>query len=220
MSRKRRPIPNYQESKQFCQVVKPKTRGQSLLVDTISKNLITFVTGIAGTGKSHLAMGCAIGDLFNGYVKRVILTRPIIEVGQSIGALPGTYQEKIHPYLVPLFEEMKNFLPENSNYHKCIDVLPLNLMRGVTFKETFVVADEFQNASFDQIKMLLTRFGQGSKMVITGDLGQSDLPLRFQGGLARFIEKLVDVELVGIVNLGKEDLIRHEIIGRILSRLE
>jgi len=198
----------------------PKTKNQAILLDEIRKNLIVFAIGPAGSGKSHISVGSAIEHVYNKWVEKIIITRPVVESGENLGFLPGSFQDKISPYLRPVLDEKNEFWSDKSHVQPEIEIVPFAYMRGRTFKNTFIIADELQNATEDQIKMLLTRFGEGSKMVITGDLTQSDLPPRQRGGLERIINKLYNVDLVSIVKLGREDIVRHELVGRILERLD
>jgi phosphate starvation-inducible PhoH-like protein len=198
----------------------PRTKNQALLIDAINANLITFVLGGAGTGKTFIAAATAAEHLHNKFVDKIILTRPVVEAGGSLGYLPGSALEKIEPYMHPLFDEIKNSSRRDVSEIEQIEILPLNYMRGRTFKNAFIIADECQNATLEQIKMLLTRFGEGSKMVITGDTVQSDLPKFKQGALESLASKLEGLDLISVIRLGPEDIVRHEIISRILTRLE
>ena len=157
-------------------------------------------------------------------VEKIVITRPVVEAGEKLGYLPGTAEEKLHPYLLPLFDEINYFLQMQSytklKVSRKIEVVPLGLMRGRSFHNAFIVADECQNASYEQLKMLLTRIGMNSKMVLTGDIAQSDLDRRQQGGFLELINRLYDLEGVGSCKLETSDIVRNPIIGSIVNRLE
>ena len=204
-------------------VLKPKTKNQEEYIKTIEKNDVTFCTGPAGTGKTAVAVGIACDYLLDKRVEKLVVTRPVIESGRGLGFLPGTFEEKIHPYLIPVLEEMEFRL--NTNRVQAyrdegkIEVVPLEYMRGRNFHNCFVVLDEAQNATFEQLKMFVTRIGWDSKAVINGDIDQTDLLKKDQGGLEEFLDRLSDVEGVGISELTQDDIIRNEIISRILNAL-
>lgn len=204
--------------------LKPKTTNQHEFINTVTENIITFCQGVAGSGKTHIAVGMALKYLLEDKVNKIIITRPVIESGERLGFLPGTAEEKLHPYLLPILDEIGYFIPMSQygtlkTQHK-IEIVPLGLMRGRNFHNTFIVADECQNASYDQLKMLLTRIGNESKMVLTGDVSQSDLQKYLRGGFMQLISALKDIEGIGATELHNEDIIRNPIIGKILSRLE
>jgi|TARA_R110002020_G_scaffold359410_1_gene572061 phosphate starvation-inducible PhoH-like protein len=204
-------------------VLKPKTKNQEEYIKAIEKNDVTFCTGPAGTGKTAVAVGIACDYLLDKRVEKLVVTRPVIESGRGLGFLPGTFEEKIHPYLIPVLEEMEFRL--NTNRVQAyrdegkIEVVPLEYMRGRNFHNCFVVLDEAQNATFEQLKMFVTRIGWDSKAVINGDIDQTDLLKKDQGGLEEFLDRLSDVEGVGISELTQDDIIRNEIISRILNAL-
>ena len=204
--------------------LKPRTPNQREYIRTIAENSITFCQGLAGTGKTHIAIGKALEDLLDEKVSKIIITRPVIEAGERLGYLPGTAEEKLHPYLLPIIDEILHFIqPSMYNSLKLnnrIEVVPLGLMRGRNFHDAFIVADECQNASYDQLKMLLTRIGHNSKMILTGDIGQSDLNRHMQGGFLTMIQNLANIEGVGICELQSSDIVRNPIIVNILGRLE
>jgi phosphate starvation-inducible PhoH-like protein len=157
-------------------------------------------------------------------VKKIIITRPVVESGEKIGYLPGTAEEKLHPYLLPLLDEVNHFI-SSSHYsglktNNKIEIVPLGLMRGRNFHDCFIVADECQNASYDQLKMLITRLGRESKMILTGDTSQSDLHRHMQGGFYSMIEALENVDGIGIAKLAFSDIVRNPIIEKILIRLD
>ena len=204
-------------------VLKPKTKNQEEYIKTIEKNDVTFCTGPAGTGKAAVAVGIACDYLLDKRVEKLVVTRPVIESGRGLGFLPGTFEEKIHPYLVPVLEEMEFRL--NTNRVQAyrdegkIEVVPLEYMRGRNFHNCFVILDEAQNATFEQLKMFVTRIGWDSKAVINGDIDQTDLVKKDQGGLEEFLDRLSDVDGVGISELTEDDIVRNEIISRILNAL-
>jgi len=204
--------------------LKPKTENQANYIRTIVENSITFCHGIAGSGKTHIAIGLALEYLLDEKVKKIIITRPVVESGEKIGYLPGTAEEKLHPYLLPLLDEIAHFInPGQLSGLKTtgkIEIVPLGLMRGRNFHDAFIVADECQNASYDQIKMLLTRLGNNSKMVLTGDTSQSDLHRHMRGGFAAMVDALTGVDSIGMCSLQCADIIRNPLIGKILSRLD
>ena len=204
--------------------LKPRTSNQTEYIRTIAENTITFCQGLAGSGKTHIAIGMALEYLLEDKVSKIIITRPVVEAGEKIGYLPGTAEEKLHPYLLPIIDEIHHFI--TPAYHVTlrlnnkIEVVPLGLMRGRNFHNCFIVADECQNATYEQLKMLLTRVGQNSKMILNGDVGQSDLNYHVQGGFINLINALQGVDLIGISKLDSCDIIRNPIISKILSRLE
>ncbi len=204
--------------------LKPKTVNQNEFIRTIAENTITFCQGVAGSGKTHIAVGMAIEYLLENKVNKIVITRPVVESGEKLGFLPGTAEEKLHPYLLPILDEIAHFIPMSQyaslKTHNKIEIVPLGLMRGRNFHNCFIVADECQNASYDQLKMLLTRIGNDSKMVLTGDVSQSDLQRYLRGGFMQLISALVDVDGIGVSELNNADIIRNPIIGKILSRLE
>lgn len=204
--------------------VKPRTQNQVEYIRTIAENSITFCQGVAGSGKTHIAIGMALDYLLDEKVKRIVITRPVVESGEKIGYLPGTAEEKLHPYLLPLLDEVRHFISNGEfaslKLNNKIEIVPLGLMRGRNFHDAFIVADECQNASYDQLKMLITRLGTNSKMVLTGDVSQSDLMRHMRGGFLSMIEALHEVEGVGLSVLDFTDIVRNPIIGKILGRLE
>jgi phosphate starvation-inducible PhoH-like protein len=204
--------------------LKPRSENQKEYIRTIAENTITFCQGLAGSGKTHIAIGMALEYLLEEKVSRIIITRPVIEAGEKIGYLPGTAEEKLHPYLLPILDEINHFIPiaqyVSLKTNNKIEVVPLGLMRGRNFHNCFIVADECQNASYEQLKMLLTRVGMNSKLVLTGDVGQSDLARHAQGGFLSLIQALDGVEGIGLGKLESGDIVRNPIIAKILSRLE
>lgn len=204
--------------------LKPRTENQKEYIRTVAENHITFCQGVAGSGKTHIAIGMALEYLLENKVKKIVITRPVVESGEKIGYLPGTAEEKLHPYLLPLLDEVNHFI-SNSQYtglktNNKIEIVPLGLMRGRNFHNAFIVADECQNASYEQLKMLLTRLGNDSKMILTGDVSQSDLHRHMQGGFHTMTNVLDGVEGIGISRLHFSDIVRNPIIGKILGRLD
>jgi phosphate starvation-inducible PhoH-like protein len=204
--------------------VAPRTIGQKRYVDSIRNNTITFGIGPAGTGKTFLAVALAAAALSRKEVNRIILTRPAVEAGERLGFLPGDLMAKIDPYLRPLFDALHDMLdPEKVSQHLergVIEVAPLAFMRGRTLNDSFVILDEAQNTTPEQMKMFLTRLGFGSRMVVTGDVTQVDLPRDQQSGLNAVAEILGEVEGVEFVRLGGEDVVRHRLVQRIVEAYE
>ena len=200
--------------------VKPKTLGQKVYLRAIKENEITFGIGPAGTGKTYLAVAMAVAALRNKTVEKIILTRPAVEAGERLGFLPGDLQEKVDPYLRPIYDALNDILG-NETFQKflvmgIIEVAPLAYMRGRTLDGAFIILDEAQNTTAPQMKMFLTRLGFGSKMVITGDLSQVDLPLHVKSGLAEARDVLKDVKGIQSIVLNDGDVIRHEVVARII----
>ncbi len=181
--------------------LKAKTDNQELYIDSMHDSDVTFCSGPAGSGKTSVSVGLACEYLMEEKVKRIIITRPVVESGRGLGHLPGTLVEKINPYLIPILEEMNMYLTkarvENFREEGVIELCPLEYMRGRNFHECFMILDEAQNATFEQIKMFITRIGRNSKAVINGDLGQSDLG-NLSGGLTECMNRLSEVEGVGV----------------------
>lgn len=208
----------------FKNRLKPKTVNQTNYIRTIAENTITFCQGAAGTGKTHIAIGMALEYLLDSKVERIVITRPVVEAGERLGYLPGTAEEKLHPYLLPILDEINHFIsiPVYTKLKATnrIDIVPLGLMRGRSFHKCFIVADECQNASYDQLKMLLTRIGMESKMVLTGDIAQSDLHKSQRGGFMYMMDVLQDIDRLGMSRLETSDIIRNPIIADIIRRLD
>ena len=204
--------------------IKAKTLGQKRYVDAIKKNTITLGIGPAGTGKTYLAVAAAVAAFRDKQVNRIILTRPAVEAGERLGFLPGDLQSKVDPYLRPLYDALFDMLgPET--YQKYlergnIEVAPLAYMRGRTLDDSFIILDEAQNTSREQMKMFLTRLGFGSKIVITGDITQIDLPADRVSGLKEAMRVLRGVEDIAICRLGEADVVRHVIVQRIIRAYE
>jgi len=208
----------------FKNRLRPKSNNQKDYIRTVAENTITFCQGVAGTGKTHIAIGMALEYLAEQKIKKIIITRPVIEAGEKIGYLPGTAEEKIHPYLLPVLDEVNHFISlslyNSLKLNNQIEIVPLGLMRGRSFHESFIVADECQNATYDQLKMLLTRIGRDSKMVLTGDIRQSDLNRNLQGGFRIITDILKDANSIGFSYLESSDIVRNPIIADIMSKIE
>lgn len=207
----------------FKNRLKPRSINQKDYIRTVAENTVSFCQGVPGSGKTHIAVGMALEYLLDFKVKKIVITRPVVEAGEKLGFLPGTAEEKLHPYLLPLFDEIDYFL-KPQHFHKLkssrqIEIVPLGLMRGRSFHEAFIVADECQNASYEQLKMLLTRIGIDSKMVLTGDLEQSDLQENRRNGFYDIIQRLQGVHNIGFSHLEVSDIVRNPIIADMVDRL-
>jgi phosphate starvation-inducible PhoH-like protein len=204
--------------------IRPKTANQKRYVEAIEDHTITFGIGPAGTGKTYLAMAKAVAALQSKKVNRIVLTRPAVEAGENLGFLPGTLSEKIDPYLRPLFDALHDMIDIDSiprlMQSGIIEVAPLAYMRGRTLNDAFVILDEAQNTTPEQMKMFLTRLGFGSKMVITGDVTQIDLPNAQKSGLKVVREILKDIDDIAFLELTAEDVVRHRLIGDIVKAYE
>jgi phosphate starvation-inducible PhoH-like protein len=201
--------------------IRPKTANQKRYVDAIDDHTITFGIGPAGTGKTYLAMAMAVAALQAKKVNKIVLTRPAVEAGESLGFLPGTLSEKIDPYLRPLFDALNDMIDIDSiprlMQSGIIEVAPLAYMRGRTLNDAFIILDEAQNTTAEQMKMFLTRLGFGSKMVITGDVTQIDLPNGQNSGLKVVRDILKDIDDIAFLELTAEDVVRHRLIGDIVK---
>ena len=205
-------------------VIRPKTAGQKRYVEAIKDNDLVFGIGPAGTGKTYLAMAMAVSALKSGQVSRIILTRPAVEAGERLGFLPGDIADKVHPYLRPLYDALYDMMPPETldKYieRNVIEVAPIAFMRGRTLNNSFVVLDEAQNATIEQMKMFLTRLGFDSKAVVTGDITQTDLPTHKVSGLADAQEVLSGINGIQFIYFSRVDVVRHELVQRIVEAYE
>ena len=201
--------------------ISPKTEGQKAYVNIVQKNDVVFSIGPAGTGKTFIAVAFAVAALENHEVDRIILCRPAVEAGESLGFLPGDLKEKIDPYLAPLYDSLRTLFAENKLIQlleqKTIEVVPLAYMRGRTLDSAYMILDEAQNATVMQMKMFLTRLGIGSRAIITGDVTQIDLQRRSDSGLVQVAGILKDVEGIGFVMLDQNDVVRHPLVMKIIQ---
>ena len=204
--------------------IKARTVNQKKLVDSIQKNDMVFAIGPAGTGKTYTAVALAVKALKAKEVKRIVLTRPAVEAGENLGFLPGDLKEKLDPYLMPLYDALRDMIPPERLaemiQYGVIEIAPLAFMRGRTLDKAFVILDEAQNTTIMQMKMFLTRMGMTAKFVITGDMSQVDLPGKQRSGLAYATSILRDVEGIGIIEMGQSDIIRHKLIAKIITAFE
>lgn len=202
----------------------PKTFNQRQYVETIQKYDLIFGIGPAGTGKTYLAVACAVSALKKGDVKKLILTRPVVEAGESLGFLPGDLKEKIDPYLVPLYDALYDMLGQEQTVNLMekglIEIAPLAYMRGRTLENAFVILDEAQNTTTAQMKMFLTRLGFASQMIITGDPSQTDLQTKKLSGLSHAVRLLKGIEDIGVVQFENIDVVRHPLVQHILERYD
>ena len=201
--------------------IRCKTLGQQEYVQAIRDHALTFAVGPAGTGKTYLAMALAVVALKNKEIERIVLTRPAVEAGEKLGFLPGDLTQKVDPYLRPLYDALYDFMGVDS-YQKLlergvVEVAPLAYMRGRTLSDSFIILDEAQNTTSEQMKMFLTRLGFHSKVVVTGDITQTDLPYGKKSGLAEAIEILKDIPEIGMVHLTHKDVVRHELVQTIVK---
>lgn len=204
--------------------IKAKTVNQRKLVEAAEESDIVFAIGPAGTGKTYTAVAMAVRALKNRMVKKMILTRPAVEAGESLGFLPGDLKEKVDPYLRPLYDALDDMIPaEKLNFfmqNRTIEIAPLAFMRGRTLDNAFIILDEAQNCSTSQLKMFLTRLGPSAKCIITGDLSQIDLPFHQKSGLRRAIDILEGLKGIRVVNLKSEDVVRHRLVKAIIEAYE
>lgn len=204
--------------------IKPRTPGQARYVEAITQHDVVFAIGPAGTGKTYLAVATAVQALKRRTIRKIVLVRPAVEAGESLGFLPGDLQAKINPYLRPLLDalhemmhhdQIKRFMEQD-----IIEVIPLAYMRGRTLNEAFIILDEAQNTTVAQMKMFLTRMGEGSRIVIAGDTTQIDLPAHTRSGLLDALQRLRQIEGISIVNLSKSDIVRHRLVQEIVQAYE
>ncbi len=205
-------------------IIRPKTLGQKKYVDAIKKSSIVFGVGPAGTGKTYLAVALAVYAFKNREIDKIILTRPAVEAGEKLGFLPGDMNEKVDPYLRPLFDALQEMMGQDAYLRHIergsIEIAPLAYMRGRTLSNSFIILDEAQNTTREQMKMFLTRMGENSRIVVTGDVTQIDLPKNVKSGMIDAIEVLDGVEGIDIVKLTAKDVVRHELVTRIIQAYE
>lgn len=204
--------------------IKFKSENQQKLVDAFENNDMIFATGPAGTGKTYLSIALAVRALKEKAIRKIILSRPAVEAGEKLGFLPGDMKDKIDPYLQPLYDALEDMLPavklQDMMEKNIIQIAPLAFMRGRTLSDAVVILDEAQNTTTAQLRMFLTRMGWNTKMVITGDMTQIDLPRGQRSGLAESLEILKEVEGIGFVSLGQKDIVRHKLVTRIVNAYE
>ena len=204
--------------------IKARTVNQKKLVQEINSKDMVFAIGPAGTGKTYTAVAMAVRALKAKEVKRIVLTRPAVEAGENLGFLPGDLKEKLDPYLMPLYDALRDMIPHEKLADMLefgvIEIAPLAFMRGRTLDKAFVILDEAQNTTPMQMKMFLTRMGMTAKFVITGDMTQVDLPHKQKSGLSHVLEILKDIEEIGVIRLGQSDIIRHSLVKKIVSAFE
>ena len=202
-------------------LIKPKTINQKKLVESAAKNDLVFAIGPAGTGKTYISVALAVRALKNKRVKKIIITRPAVEAGENLGFLPGDLKEKIDPYLRPIYDALYDMVPSEKlkfyEENKVIEIAPLAYMRGRTLQNAFILLDEAQNTTPMQIKMFLTRMGPNSKVIITGDRSQIDLPKNHKSGLIESVDVLKDIKGIGFVKLDGEDVVRHKLVKQIIE---
>ena len=202
-------------------VIKPKTANQKALVKAVKAQDLVFAIGPAGTGKTYISVAMAVKALKNKEVKKIIITRPAVEAGENLGFLPGDLKEKIDPYLRPIYDALDEMIPaEKLRYYqenRVIEIAPLAYMRGRTLNNAFILLDEAQNTTAMQMKMFLTRMGPNSKVIVTGDRSQVDLPHHQKSGLAQSIAILKNVDGIGVVELDAKDVVRHKLVKKIIS---
>ncbi|MBI4349118.1 MAG: PhoH family protein [Elusimicrobia bacterium] len=205
----------------FGKAITPRTPKQTEYVDLIRAKHMVFGIGPAGTGKTFLAVACALASLKSREVNRIVLTRPVVEAGEKLGFLPGDLYEKVHPYLKPLYDAFYGMLgPDKFRMWRddeIVEIVPLAYMRGRTLESAFIILDEAQNTTPEQMKMFLTRMGMGSRVVVTGDMTQIDLPNKSQSGIILARQILKDIADIGFIEFGSEDIVRHELVRKIIN---
>ncbi|MGW8195308.1 MAG: PhoH family protein, partial [Desulforhopalus sp.] len=205
-------------------VVSPKTRNQKIYIDTIRQYDIVFGIGPAGTGKTYLAVAMAVSALSTGQVRSIILTRPAVEAGEKLGFLPGDLAQKVNPYLRPLYDALNDLLGPDKAHdlieQDIIEIAPLAFMRGRTLNDAFIILDEAQNTTRQQMKMFLTRIGFDSRAVVTGDTTQVDLPAKSQSGLVQAKKILSNIDGIGFCSFSKDDVVRHPLVQKIINAYE
>ena len=204
--------------------IKSRSENQQKLIDAYEKNDMVFAVGPAGTGKTYLSIALAVRALKDNMAKKIILSRPAVEAGEKLGFLPGDMKDKIDPYLQPLYDSLEDMIPavklQDMMEKHIIQIAPLAFMRGRTLSDAIVILDEAQNTTSQQIRMFLTRMGTNTKMIITGDMTQIDLPRDQRSGLKEALKILEGVEGIGVVNLGQKDIVRHKLVTRIVNAYE
>lgn len=205
-------------------LIKARTPNQQRLVESVKKNDMVFAIGPAGTGKTYTAVALAVRALKNKEIRRIILTRPAVEAGESLGFLPGDLRDKLDPYLQPLYDALRDMIPQQKllSYWEdnTIEIAPLAFMRGRTLDNAYVILDEAQNATPAQLKMFLTRMGRNAKFIVTGDVTQIDLPRNQQSGLVQATQILKDIEGISVIELDNSDVIRHRLVTKIIRAYE
>ncbi len=204
--------------------IRPRTAGQARFLKALQKNEITFCSGPAGTGKTYLAVAAAVAAMKSGHAERIMLVRPAVEAGESLGYLPGDLRAKINPYLRPLFDSLHDMMDPMSitrlTEEDIIEVIPLAYMRGRTFNNAYIILDEAQNTTISQMKMFLTRMGENSRVVVSGDTSQIDLPPRMESGLVDAIRRLKGIKGIGMIELNASDIVRHHLVQKIVTAYE
>ena len=209
------------DKKTSTKLIKPKNEAQAELIDVINECTIVCVAGPAGTAKTFISVGCGIEHFLNGKIKKLVISRPVVEAGEKNGFLPGTDKEKVEPFLIPIFESINHFIPKDSQLRPEIDIVPIGKMQGRTFNDAFIIIDEAQNCTEYQLKMILSRLGQNSKIIINGDFTQSFLDMRHQGAFLKCCDRLENLDKqIAVFEFTKEDIVRHPLISKVLNELE